>query len=98
IFSKTDAGPRPLAPAGSIWSGGLPPPIKIRPAEPADAQLIFSLIVELAEYERARESVTGSPGLLARALFGPDPSAEALIAEAEGDPDGLASVYRRYST
>jgi GNAT superfamily N-acetyltransferase len=76
----------------------LPPPIEIRPAEPADAELIFSLIVELAEYERARENVTGSPALLARVLFGPDPSAEALIAEVEGDPVGFAIFYRSFST
>jgi GNAT superfamily N-acetyltransferase len=76
----------------------LPPAIKIRPAEPADAQLIFSLIVELAEYERARENVIGSPALLTRALFGPDPSAEALIAELEGDPVGFAIFYRSFST
>jgi GNAT superfamily N-acetyltransferase len=55
--------------------------MRIRPAEPADAALIFSLVVELAEYERAPEQVTGTPELLADALFGRRPSAEALIAE-----------------
>ena len=55
--------------------------MRIRAAEPADAQLIFSLVVELAEYERAPEQVTGTPELLADALFGAQPSAEALIAE-----------------
>lgn len=55
--------------------------VEIRPAEPADVGLIFSLIVELATYERAPEQVTGTSELLERALFGPDPAAEALIAE-----------------
>ena len=40
--------------------------VQIRAAEPADVELIFSLIVELAEYERAPEQVTGTPELLAR--------------------------------
>ena len=35
----------------------------------ADVELIFSLIVELAEYERAPEQVTGTPELLAEALL-----------------------------
>jgi GNAT superfamily N-acetyltransferase len=72
--------------------------ITIRPAEPPDVQLIFSLIVELAEYERAREKVTGSPVLLARALFGPEPSAEALIAELDFRPVGFALYHGSFST
>lgn len=72
--------------------------ITIRPAEPPDVQLIFSLIVELAEYERAREQVTGSPELLARALFGPEPSAEALIAELDSRPVGFALYHGSFST
>jgi GNAT superfamily N-acetyltransferase len=70
----------------------------IRPAEPGDVELIFSLIVELAEYERAREQVTGSPQLLADALFGPEPVAEALIAELDGQPVGFALFYTTFST
>jgi GNAT superfamily N-acetyltransferase len=76
----------------------LPSPITIRPAEPADAELIFSLIVELADYEQAREEVTGRPVLLARELFGPNPSAEALVAEIEGDRVGFALFYGTFST
>jgi GNAT superfamily N-acetyltransferase len=72
--------------------------VEIRPAEPADVGLIFSLIVELATYERAPEQVTGTSALLERALFGPDPSAEALIAELDGEPVGFALFYRSFST
>jgi len=61
-------------------------------------ELIFSLIVELAEYERAREQVSGTPELLARALFGPEPVAEALIAELDGRPVGFALFYTTFST
>jgi len=72
--------------------------LRIRPAEPADVELIFSLIVELAEYERARERVLGTPALLAAALFGDDPVAESVIAELEGEPAGFALWFRTFST
>ena len=72
--------------------------VQIRPAEPADVELIFALIVELAEYERAPEQVHGTPQLLNDALFGPQPSAEALIAELDGEPVGFALFYTTFST
>ena len=71
----------------------------IRPAEPADVELIFSLIVELAEYERAPEKVTGTPELLRAALFGREqPDAEALIAEIDGRPVAFALFRGSFST
>lgn len=73
-------------------------PLQIRAAQPADIDLIFSLIVELAEYERAPEQVTGTPELLAEALFGPHPWAEALIAERGGRPVGFALFHSTFST
>jgi len=76
----------------------LGPPLRIRAAEPADAALIFSLVVELAEYERAPEQVTGTPELLADALFGAQPSAEALIAELDDQPVGFALFHGSFST
>ena len=59
--------------------------VRIREARRDDVALIFGWVVELAEYERAPEQVTGTPGLLEDALFGPAPSAEAVIAETRGD-------------
>jgi GNAT superfamily N-acetyltransferase len=56
------------------------------------------MIVALATYERAPEQVTGSRQLLAEALFGPDPAAEALVAELDGSPVGFALFYRTFST
>jgi GNAT superfamily N-acetyltransferase len=56
------------------------------------------MIVGLAEYERAPEKVTGTPALLARALFGPEPSAEALIAELDEAPVGFALFHGSFST
>jgi GNAT superfamily N-acetyltransferase len=77
--------------------------LRIRPAGEDDVPLIFSLIVELAEYERAPEQVTGSPDLLREGLFGASPTAEAVIAEAAGDggapePLGFALFHGTFST
>jgi GNAT superfamily N-acetyltransferase len=76
----------------------LSPPITIRPAEPDDVAQIYSMIVELAEYERDPESVKGTPALLAAALFGPSPPAEALIAELDGSVVGFALFHGTFST
>jgi GNAT superfamily N-acetyltransferase len=60
--------------------------------------LIYSLIVELAQYERAPEQVMGTPELLGEALFGPEPSAEAVIAELDGEAVGFALFHATFST
>jgi GNAT superfamily N-acetyltransferase len=72
--------------------------VTIRPAQPADAEVIYRLIVELATYERAPEQVVGTPQMLARALFGEHPSAEALVAEHAGEAVGFALFYSTFST
>ena len=59
---------------------------------------MFSLIVELAEYEHAADQVVGTGEMLEAALFGPDPVAEALIAEVGGEPAGFALFYTSFST
>lgn len=75
-----------------------PPQVGIRAAETADVELIFSLIVELAEYERAADRVGGTPELLAASLFGPDAVADAVIAEVDGETAGFALWFRTFST
>ncbi len=60
--------------------------------------MIFSLIVELADYEHAADQVVGSEELLERALFGPHPVAEALIAEVGSEAAGFALFYTTFST
>ncbi|MBV9804350.1 MAG: GNAT family N-acetyltransferase [Solirubrobacterales bacterium] len=77
--------------------------LRIRDAQPEDVELIYSWIVELAEYERAREQVRATPGMLEDALFGPRPTAEALIAETAVDgaapkPAGFALFHLTFST
>jgi len=70
----------------------------IRAASPDDIDVIFGFIVELAEYEHARDQVRGSPKLVGQALFGPTPAAEAVIAEREGEPIGFALFHGTFST
>jgi GNAT superfamily N-acetyltransferase len=78
--------------------------VRIRDARPADVELIFGWIVELAEYERAPEQVRGTPQLLQEALFGANPTAEAVIAEkrdgpdADWEPAGFALFHLTFST
>jgi GNAT superfamily N-acetyltransferase len=77
--------------------------VRIRDARRDDVALIFGWIVELAEYERAREQVTGTPALLEEALFGTAPTAEAVIAETRENriawqPAGFALFHSTFST
>ena len=70
----------------------MPVDLTIRDARRDDVGLIFGWILELAEYEHGRDQVAGTAELLEDALFGPAPSAEAVIAEARSDPE-RDSVY-----
>jgi GNAT superfamily N-acetyltransferase len=69
--------------------------VSIRDARRDDIALIFGWIAELAGYEDAPDQVNGSPELLDDALFGPTPSAEALIAQTreDGGPGGAADAW-----
>ena len=58
--------------------------VELRPACEPDVELIHSLIVALAEYEREPDAVVGTPAMLRRWLFGDAPAAEAVIAEVDG--------------
>jgi len=73
-------------------------PVAIREARPDDVPLLFSLIVELAEYERAADRVAGSEALLHEALFGAHPHAEAVIASLACEPVGFALFFATFST
>jgi GNAT superfamily N-acetyltransferase len=72
--------------------------VEIRPANENDVELIYSLIIALAEYERAPEQVVGTPDMLRRWLFGEKPAAETLIAEIDGEPAGFAMFHGTFST
>ena len=81
----------------------MPVELSVRDARREDVALIFGWVVELAEYERAPEQVTGTPELLEEALFGAAPSAEAVIAETREEPGdwqpaGFALFHSTFST
>jgi len=56
------------------------------------------MIRELAEYERLSHEVVGGPEGLEEHLFGARPAAEAVIAEAGGEPIGFALFFTTFST
>jgi GNAT superfamily N-acetyltransferase len=70
----------------------------VRPAEAVDVDTVYELIVALADYERLRDKVSGTRELLERALFGPRPAAEAVIAEIDSSPVGFALYFHTFST
>jgi GNAT superfamily N-acetyltransferase len=72
--------------------------LRIREARPEDVGLILGLIGELAEYEQLAGEVKATEELMERALFGRPPSAEALIAEQDGQTVGYALFYPTFST
>ena len=72
--------------------------IEVREATPADVGLLMRMISELAEYEKLADQVRATDELLDRALFGQPPSAEALLAERDGQPIGYALYFRTFST
>lgn len=72
---------------------------RIQPATRADVPLIRSLILELAEYERARpDEAPVTEQDLHETLFGDDPAAEVLIAYLDEAPVGFALFFHNYST
>lgn len=72
--------------------------VRVRPAAADDVDVIYGFICELAAYERAPDQVTGTPAMLAAALFGPRPAAEALIADRNGEAVGFALFHGTFST
>ena len=72
--------------------------LTIRPAQPADADLIFALVRELAEYEKLQGEVDATPETIAAALFAPAPRLSCDIAEWRGEPAGFAVWFLNFST
>jgi GNAT superfamily N-acetyltransferase len=70
----------------------------IRPARPGDAALVFSLVSELAEYEKLTHEVMATEASLAAALFASTPSVFCDIAEWQGEPAGFVVWFRNFST
>ncbi|KAA8998051.1 GNAT family N-acetyltransferase [Affinibrenneria salicis] len=72
--------------------------IDIYPASKSDAGVILDLIIELAEYEKARHEVAASLQDIEDSLFGPDAKAETLICSIDGQAVGYAIFFTSYST
>ncbi|PLP94060.1 GNAT family N-acetyltransferase [Pseudomonas sp. FFUP_PS_473] len=72
--------------------------VHIRPARLEDAGRILELIIELADYERARHEVVASLADIERSLFSPEATAKALICERDGQVIGYAVYFFSYST
>lgn len=70
----------------------------IRSAVPADVPTILRLVRELADYEREPDAVVATEAMLAEALFGDHPAAEAVIAEVDGAAAGFALFFHNFST
>src|SRR3984893_12499336 len=70
----------------------------IRSVNPADAELIFRFIRELADYERLLPEVEATADMIRAALFAAQPRVFADIAEWCGEPAGLALWFYNFST
>jgi len=72
--------------------------LHIEAATVADVPVILRMIKALAEYERLTHEVVATEASVRDTLFGSGPSAEAVIAYAEGTPVGFAVWFHNYST
>lgn len=67
--------------------------LTVRGMRPDDVPVVRGLLLQLAEYERMTQYVTGDEAMLREALFGRTPVVEGLIAEHEREPVGYALFY-----
>ena len=70
----------------------------IRSATPADIAPILRVVRELAAFDREPDAVAATEAMLADALFGAAPAAEALIAEDDTGSLGFALFFHNFST
>jgi len=70
----------------------------IRAARPGDGAEIIRLIKALAEYEKLADMAVGTASGLETQLFGPRPSAEAVLVEEGGRAVGFALFFTTFST
>lgn len=70
----------------------------LRAAEPRDLPAIVGLIRELAEFEQLTHLLEVTPRMLEPQLFGPRPTAEAVVAEGGGEVVAFALFFTNFST
>nr|WP_221364395.1 GNAT family N-acetyltransferase [Sphingomonas jinjuensis] len=88
---RAASGTPPAHPAGGHA-------VTIRPATRDDVATILRFVRELAAYEREPDAVEATEDMLAAALFGDRPAAEAAIAEIDGEAAGFALFFHNFST
>jgi GNAT superfamily N-acetyltransferase len=71
--------------------------VEIRAVGENDVETLFALILELAVYEKLRDQVNGDADILRRSLF-EERTAEALLAEIDGEPVGYAITCGTFSS
>jgi GNAT superfamily N-acetyltransferase len=72
--------------------------VRILPALPQHVPAIFSMVRELAEYEKLTHLLTGTEQDLQRDLFGTAPAIESLVALEDSAVVGYALYFHNYST
>jgi diamine N-acetyltransferase len=72
--------------------------LTIRAARPEDSALIFSLVRELADYEKLSSELDASEAQIAGALFSQQPRLFCDIAEWSGQAAGFAVWFLNFST
>jgi GNAT superfamily N-acetyltransferase len=71
---------------------------RIAPASPADVPAILAMIRALAEFERLSHLCVATEDDLFRALFGPKPAAEVVLAWEDVQAAGFALFFHKFST
>src|SRR5437870_11034733 len=74
------------------------PGVVVRPATPADSEVIIQLIVALAEFERLPPPDEAAQGRLLADAFGAHRRFEVFLAELDDQVVGYAFVFETYST
>ncbi|HTT06368.1 MAG TPA: GNAT family N-acetyltransferase [Steroidobacteraceae bacterium] len=72
--------------------------LQLRDAQAADVPVLYQLIGELADYERLRHRVVGTPEDLRRHLFGEPRYAAAMLAFWNEELAGYSLYFHNYST
>ncbi len=72
--------------------------LTIRPATPADIPAIFSMIFELAVFEKLEHMVVANEAMLHDSLFCDKPVCEALVGETGGEVVTFALFFHNFST
>ena len=75
-----------------------PGQFRIQPALVDDTPLVLRFIKGLAEYEGLENEVVATEEGLRKAMFGPKPSAEAVIGYSGDEPIGFAVFFHTFST